>query len=466
MKKALIILFILSPFGAFAAETQAVSTAELQNSCRKVGIPSARCENLIKALTSQKPAERKTSRAAAPASPTRPASLPPNISTAMKDQIKTWGCDVAQKALFIRSDPLDNFNYLLNTAPDTASSPPASSQSKGASVAYTDDLGASTEKAVINGRVSYLIFGIKNCSFLAPAITLNTGVSTFDPNSLYIQGVGLAPFVSSNGTWNNPFTTTTVVTTLPNKRTSPGTTATIASDSVTTKTIVINKGSTVTTTTSKTSTSAIRLGLDFQANVHSPILTSENFFYASPFYQTDYRNLAQIGGVDVRYEPVYYNPYAPILGVNEGYIDNNISYITQFTAEAEFTHVANPGYTALTKGEHAWLGETARPNLVLFPAGPNQYSDDWFNNWIAGRISLIGTQQFYWDADSRRTANYYSAILQYKLGACTVSKDNPDRDRACETSGSSAIALEYDTGRDKDTNLRVNQWLVKLSFAY
>ena len=291
-----------------------------------------------------------------------------------------------------------------------------------------------------------------------------------DTGSFHVRGFGFAPFVSSNGTWNNPFTTTTVTTTLLTKTASAGTTVSTTSDGITTKSVVINKNGTITTTTQKTSTDTLRFGTDFQAEVYSPGPAFDNFFYASPFYQTDYRDTAQIGGVDLIYEPlVAPPPGAPILGINEGYIDKTFSYLTQFSAEAELTDVSNPGYTALAKGRHAWIGETVRPNLTLFPGGPAQYpaqyDDDWFNKWVAGRIPLIGTQQFYWDADTGKTATYYSAVLQYKLGACTV-KAKPDPDRPCATSGSSAISLEYDTGRNKDSYLKTNQWLVKLSFSY
>jgi hypothetical protein len=239
--------------------------------------------------------------------------------------------------------------------------------------------------------------------------------------------------------------------------------------------VVTNKNGTITTTTKKTSTSALRLGADFMLDLQSPYITTSNFFYVSPFYQTDYLNVAQITGVDLRYEPVLPPPqWMPtelrgFFGLNEGQITNYYSYITQFSAEAEFTNVSNPGYTALTKGRHTWLGETARPNIVLFPGGPNEYtgeSNDWFNHWIAGRISLIGTQNFYWDASTDRTAVSYSAIRGYKLGACTATTGKSDPDSPCKTSGSSSISLEYDTGRDKDTYLKSSQLLVKLSFSY
>ncbi len=282
---------------------------------------------------------------------------------------------------------------------DEGQSPNA--QSKGASVNYTDDKQADTQKATINGRVSYLLFGIHNCTFFAGETSYNVldpktheplldpngnpGVQTApDTSSFHVRGFGFAPFVSSNGTWNNPFTTTTVTTTLLTKTASAGTTVSTTSDGITTKSVVINENGTITTTTQKTSTDTLRFGTDFQAEVYSPGPAFDNFFYASPFYQTDYRDTAQIGGVDLIYEPlVAPPPGAPILGINEGYIDKTFSYLTQFSAEAELTDVSNPGYTALAKGATRLIGEAVRPNLTLFPGGPAQYpaqyDDDWFN---------------------------------------------------------------------------------------
>jgi hypothetical protein len=40
---------------------------------------------------------------------------------------------------------------------------------------------------------------------------------------------------------------------------------------------------------------------------------------------------------------------------------------------------------------------------------------------IAGRLALIGTAQNFYDSQTSKAANYYTAQLQYKLGACKQS---------------------------------------------
>lgn len=353
-------------------------------------------------------------------------------------------CLPVEKALFVRSDSLDNFNYAASLPTGSSGSSgsssdpgnsdqPGSGQSpnakaKGLSISYTDNMQANTQTATINGRISYLLIG-GHCGLLG------------DGTEAVPNFFGFAPFISSNGTWNEPSTATTTGTT--------------------------SAGKTITITTTKTSTSALRFGADFEFGSSMPqnyLQWRQNYFYASPFYQTDYRGLAQIGGVNLAWEPYVHN----LFYLNDGTANPDFSYITQFRAEAEFTRVDNAGLTKLVKGDHAWFGETARPNLTLFPA----FSDDstsegseWFNTWIRGRISLIGTQQFYWDADTGKTAPNYSAQLQYKLGECRVALNKP-AGTPCSVSGSSSISFQYDWGRNKDTYVKSNQILVTLGYSY
>ncbi len=179
----------------------------------------------------------------------------------------------------------------------------------------------------------------------------------------------------------------------------------------------------MTTITKKYALSQLSFGADFQFEVPSfnlPI--KQNFFYVSPYYQTDYLNEANIAGVNVAWEPVVRNI------LNDGIINQYVYFYTGFRPEADFSNVSNPGLALQTKGEHAWLGETLRPNLTLFPLVDAPTSqDDWFTNWVSGRLSLIGTQKYFWDATTKRAAQYYQAIAQYKLGACKVRSERSGR---------------------------------------
>jgi hypothetical protein len=160
----------------------------------------------------------------------------PTLSLALKDYIHP--CVPAPKALFVRSDPLDNYNYLVDPSAQTdpsaqsgSSGQSANAITKGLSINYTYNMNVNTQTATINGRVSYLFFGARCLG------DLTTG-------DLAVLGVGVAPFVSSNGTWNEPLTAQTKGTT--------------------------SAGKTITITTTKTSNNALRGGVDFQLGLQTP----------------------------------------------------------------------------------------------------------------------------------------------------------------------------------------------------
>jgi hypothetical protein len=72
-------------------------------------------------------------------------------------------------------------------------------------------------------------------------------------------------------------------------------------------------------------------------------------------------------------------------------------------------------------------------------------------------------------SDAAIAANY-SAALQYKLGECKKATDSSAAAAAaktfCTIQGSSSISIEYDSGTDKDTLVRVKQYLAKLNYAF
>jgi len=91
--------------------------------------------------------------------------------------------DPCAQRLFVRADRLDNFFYAVNAGYGNA---------KGASVSYTNDRIAKTQAVTIGGIVSYVL----------------TNTACIDdpvPSAPYVSGFALAPWVSANGTLNEPF---------------------------------------------------------------------------------------------------------------------------------------------------------------------------------------------------------------------------------------------------------------------
>lgn len=276
---------------------------------------------------------------------------------------------------------------------------------KGATVSYTDDRISSKQSASINALISYVL--------VAEACT-----KVDDPTRPFI-GFAVAPWFAANGNWDKPF----------------------------------NK---------KTDLSALKTGADFQLHVSTTQWElKDQYFAISPYVQTDFQDIARVSGANFSWEPVI-----PKLRLGFGANNYYYGWFWQFRGEADVRNVSNPGMTGLVKGNYEWLGETARINLALFPLNPP--GSPW-STWLYKRFSLIGTQQYYWDANSGQEVRFYSVTLQYKLSPCKKDKPdptNPDPYPDCSIQGSSSLSFEYDHGTDKDTMIKANKYLVKLGYSY
>jgi hypothetical protein len=330
-------------------------------------------------------------------------------------------CVPLANSIFVRADPLDNFHYLL--VPTTSSSSDekggSNAGAKGASISYTDNSG--TQTASVNGRLSYLAFS-QYC-----------GVPYGERDVTYIHAFGIAPFIDANGTWNDP----------------------------------VKKGT----------NSAVQAGVDLVVALDFPSSTlpipATQYIYLSPFHETDFANVADINGAVLAWEPQNID-WA--LGVATKGNNPYYNFFWQFRAQASWSDVSNVGYTNLTLGNHGFLGDIVRANLAILPSSPNNnLFPEWVNQWIVGRFSLIGTMQDFRDVIVAKNYDYYSATLQYKLGACTTQSNSGDGAAAkpaaadsepCKINGSSSISFEYISGTDMNTLVKANQYLVKFSYAY
>ena len=326
----------------------------------------------------------------------------------------------------MRADPLDNFHYLIVPLSSTASTADqkggSAASAKGASITYTNDHNADTQTAAVNGRVSYLAVG-EYC-----------GAPYGDETMPYVHGFGIAPFVDGNGTWNEPV--------------------------------------------KKTSTSSLQTGVDFVAGLGFPgqgaFTSSEQYLYLSPYHQTDFRDVADVNGVVLAWEP---QVLAWRLGVATKATNPYIDFFWQFRAEAQWSDVSKVGYTNLTTGSHELVGDILRANIALLPGSTNEIFGPWMSDWVVGRFTLIGTMEDFRDITGTKSYEYYSASLSYKLGECvvppssdgssgTTSKPEVASSPQCAVSGSSSVSFEYDWGTDINTLVRADQYVLKLSYAY
>jgi hypothetical protein len=257
--------------------------------------------------------------------------------------------DPCKQRLFVRADPLDNFYYGVNAGNGNA---------KGASISYTNSSATlpTQQTATINGIVSYVI-------------TDSACIDSPQPLTEYVSGYAIAPWISANGSWNNP----------------------------------IKKGE----------QSAASVGIDGQLEVSYGSLFDRQYFSASPYAQTDFRSEARITGATLSWEPIQHQIF---LGQGRP-VNDFFGGFWQFRAQADLMNVAVPGETNLTKGNHEWYGATARGNLFLFPLA-NEHS---WPDWLLNRFSVVATAEYYYDNATGRNIQYYTAALQYQLTAPTAA---------------------------------------------
>jgi len=190
-----------------------------------------------------------------------------------------------------------------------------------------------------------------------------------------------------------------------------------------------------------------------------------NYLELAPYYQTDFYGRAQAEGFSASWTPVNANYF--LGAVNPAYKPYLVDGFLELRAESAVLNVTDPGYTYLTRHTYAWLGGAARAYLFLFPTGTGSWGP-----YLTDRVSLVGTVQSYWDANSSKVATMYSAALQYKL-TCNTKSTGPsatpnqaDKDPQSCDGGSTSLSLQYNYGRDRDT-LQVQQLLTtKLTFAF
>jgi hypothetical protein len=258
------------------------------------------------------------------------------------------------------------------------------SKAKGASISYTDDLQKSLQTLTVNGMVSYVI---------ARNLCINTPANDVP----FVSAYSLAPFVNAQGNFTQP--------------------------------------------EAKTEKSSLKFGTEAQVEV-SQLIFPRQVFTLAPFYQTDFRGIAQIDGVSAYWD--VYDANLHLGGYVSTPLEPNLGWFVQLRGEADALKVTVPGLTNLVKSNYEWVGGTARLNMFFFPLATN------VPVFLQNRVSFIATVDAFHDMNSGQNITKYTAALAYKI--------TPD--------GASSISLEYDKGTDKDTLNVLNQYLLKLTYAY
>lgn len=213
--------------------------------------------------------------------------------------------------------------------------------------------------------------------------------------------------------------------------------------------------------TSSTEKSALRLGMNGNASFCNLASQSDDF-KVMPYGQTDFRGRASIGGADVLWEPFNLNPGVNLGGQSDVLTPKTIGYYFRFIGEANIFDVDNAGLTNFTAHTaYALLGGTGQARAVLFENEP------WMGKALCGRISLIGTAQYLWDAAWTRQSIYqYGAEVDYNLGSQTPYCSDPSAPTPDPSAGTATIAFSYSQGTDPATYVRGNTYKLSLKFGF
>ncbi|MER8569018.1 hypothetical protein NKH85_12550 [Mesorhizobium sp. M0924] len=309
-----------------------------------------------------------------------------------------------KQKIYVRKDKLNALYYLYPQAPFDA---------KGASVTWSNDYLKDTQSLAIQGFVSYVPY--------AP-YSFHAGVDG-DPSlsqvvvPLQFSRYAAGPYVYGAGTIGSPRK-------------------------------VGEK-------------SALQVGLDNQFEIIGGGVFNLQTLGISPYYQTDFRGEASIYGLTALWEP--YKPQWSLGGTR----DNGESLVSMYwraIAETDVFRVAKAGETSYTDDTNiALLGGTVSLNGVLFQNMPQVGAA------LCGRISFNAQYQYFWDAVSGDNLHNLHGEVDYNLGgkknyATRLCPDSPAN--ASGTVGTTAVALTYDDGTDKDTREKRKKLQLQLTYQY
>lgn len=111
--------------------------------------------------------------------------------------------------------------------------------------------------------------------------------------------------------------------------------------------------------------SDLRIGLDAQFEIFSGAIFNSQYFTVSPYYQTDFRGIANAYGINATWDPYLLTIR---LGGRPGRLSPYFDFFWTLQAEVDILHVEKAGLTDLTSGtDYAWLGGTVRGYFYLLP---------------------------------------------------------------------------------------------------
>jgi hypothetical protein len=197
----------------------------------------------------------------------------------------------------------------------------------------------------------------------------------------------------------------------------------------------------------KSDTSNLQAGVDFQASIFGGPIFDHQYLIASPYYQTDFRGVAEIQGFRAAWEPIAPDAHlGGYIGVPSPYLD----WFWQFQAAVDVKNVTQAGATGLLKGRYDWIGTTVQAHFLLFPSRaatePSWISP--MSSSLLDRFFANVTLNSFWETNMGLSALWYEVEVGYNI----------------TTDGKSSISLKYDGGKSNDTLIDTKKYLLSLNF--
>jgi hypothetical protein len=276
-----------------------------------------------------------------------------------------------------------------------------------ASVSFTDDLLNRGRTATIKALVAYAL-----PTYYAPVLP-----PPGSPPSL--SAAAVAPFVSLDGTLTDP--------------------------------------------RKPTERSALKAGVDLQAEFAGGGLFSLQDVGLRPYWQTDFRGEGRIAGVQAMWEP--YQERWNLGGRFDVAAPKLVGFLWRFVGEVDALRVDKAGlsdYAAHT--DYAWVGATLKLRAVLFENLPG------VPEWLCGRVVLGGSSNYFIDARSGKSINDNEARVDYDLTPSASSKRCVAATAATPESKEPqlqpSVSFVYDNGIDKSTLEKREKYTISLGMKF
>lgn len=322
-----------------------------------------------------------------------PKPAPKTENVAAAPSLPFGPCAAGIDPLLIRRNRLDTFQLRGQAVPLASA--------KGASFGVTQDDIGHTNTAAVNARVQAILYYQDP---LTPCVNGKVG-DPYTPIDFSKPQFGwvIAPFVDAQGTETFPL--------------------------------------------KKSDTSNLQAGVDFQASIYGGPLFDHQYLIATPYYQTDFRGVADIQGFQLSWEPIAPDVHlGGYIGVPSPYLD----WFWQFQAAVDVKNVTKAGATGLVKGQYDWIGMTVQAHFLLFPSR-STVEPDWISPVspsMLDRYYANFTLNSFWEINMGISALWYEVEVGYNI----------------TTDGKSSISLKYDGGKSKDTLIETKKYLLSLNF--